>query len=185
MDTPTKEESVTSPKKVSRRGGKLRTKHIVVKNMRELGALVRRARQRLRMTQSDAALCCGVGRRFFIELENGKSTVQFDKVFLVLDMLGLELSIGGAGAQFTPTELSETCLKLEEHEKPHTWVAEFERTREVPFEEEEPEQKTRGRKTGTLSQQYRDEVNRVVNTEGEDMLQKEADDYRRKGKKGE
>ena len=48
-----------------------RTKRIHVSNVAEIGALVRLARQRLNMSQTDAAVCCGVGRRFFVELENG------------------------------------------------------------------------------------------------------------------
>lgn len=52
-----------------------RTRRICVHNATEIGALVRLARQRLGISQTDAAICCGVGRRFLVELENGKPTV--------------------------------------------------------------------------------------------------------------
>ena len=89
----------------------LRTTEVVISSARELGALLRIARQRLDMTQAEAAVCCGVGRRFYVELENGKPTVQLDKVFVVLEALGITLAVGGPGAAFTPAQLSRACLK--------------------------------------------------------------------------
>lgn len=74
-----------------------RTRRICVHNATEIGALVRLARQRLGMSQTDAAICCGVGRRFLVELENGKPTVQLDKMLVVLDALGIGLMVRGPG----------------------------------------------------------------------------------------
>ena len=78
-----------------------RTRRICEHNATEIGALVRLARQRLGMSQTDAAICCGVGRRFLVELENGKPTVQLDKMLVVLDALGIGLMVRGPGVSFT------------------------------------------------------------------------------------
>ena len=64
-----------------------------VKNSVELGALIRRRREELRVTQKDLALSCGTGLRFIIELEKGKATCQLGKALSVLSALGLVLSV--------------------------------------------------------------------------------------------
>ncbi len=46
----------------------------------DLGSLVRRARKRMKMSQQQFADAAGVGRRFLSELENGKPSLEFDKV---------------------------------------------------------------------------------------------------------
>ena len=129
-----------------------RTKRIHVSNVAEIGALVRLARQRLNMSQTDAAVCCGVGRRFFVELENGKPTVQLDKVLMVLDALGLNLAIGGPGAAFTAEQLANASIKSDQQED-HTWSAEFVSGLEAPYEEEQPH--SRGRTPGSIELKYR------------------------------
>lgn len=53
------------------------------------GRLVRSRREALELTQDDLALSSGVGRRFVIELEAGKPTVQLGKALLVAETLGL------------------------------------------------------------------------------------------------
>ena len=90
-----------------------RTRRICVHNATEIGALVRLARQRLGMSQTDAAICCGVGRRFLVELENGKPTVQLDKMLVVLDALGIGLMVRGPGVSFTAEKEKhvEVCLR--------------------------------------------------------------------------
>jgi len=55
----------------------------------ELGATIRRARTAIKLTYRDAADRCGVGYRFFIELENGKRTARLDKTFAVMMGVGL------------------------------------------------------------------------------------------------
>jgi HTH-type transcriptional regulator / antitoxin HipB len=57
----------------------------------ELGALVRAQRRRLGLTQLDIAGLGKTGNRFIVELENGKPTLQLQKVLEVMDLLGLEL----------------------------------------------------------------------------------------------
>lgn len=58
-----------------------------------LGQQVRSKRKQDQLTQIELAELTGVGVRFLSELENGKPTVQLDKVLLVLASLGLEMSI--------------------------------------------------------------------------------------------
>lgn len=96
-----------------------RTRRICVHNATEIGALVRLARQRLGMSQTDAAICCGVGRRFLVELENGKPTVQLDKMLVVLDALGIGLMVRGPGVSFTAEELAQAAVKRESEDPPH------------------------------------------------------------------
>lgn len=112
-----------------------RTTRVAVRSVRELGALLRIARQRLNLSQTDAAICCGVGRRFYVELENGKATVRMDKVFPVLDALGLQLSLGGPGTAFTVKELAGAAVKLDKNEPEHVWEADFSKNVTAPYEE--------------------------------------------------
>jgi transcriptional regulator with XRE-family HTH domain len=56
---------------------------------RVFGSLIRRRRQALSMTQDQLALATGVGRRFLIELEAGKTSCQLGRSLLVAEVLGL------------------------------------------------------------------------------------------------
>ena len=58
-----------------------------------LGLLLKRLRGTLHLTQADISGLANTGNRFVIELEGGKETVQLNKVFDVLDALGLEMVI--------------------------------------------------------------------------------------------
>ena len=53
---------------------------VVVRSSAELGALVREQRKRLALKQLDIAGLGNTGNRFIVELENGKPTVQLQKV---------------------------------------------------------------------------------------------------------
>lgn len=132
-----------------------RTKRIRVQHSSEIGALVRLARRRLGMSQTDAAICCGVGRRFLVELENGKPTVQLDKVLVVLDALGIGLTAGGPGASFTAQELAQATVKREPGEPPHVWEAEFVTGVDTPKAEADPDKPHRGRTPGSIALKYR------------------------------
>lgn len=46
----------------------------------DLAPILRAARKRMGMTQQQFADAAGVGRRFLSELENGKPSLEFDKV---------------------------------------------------------------------------------------------------------
>ena len=57
----------------------------------ELRELVKEKRKALKLTQEDLAAKAGVGLRFIRELEQGKSTLQMDKVNQVLFLFGYQL----------------------------------------------------------------------------------------------
>ena len=56
-----------------------------------LGALIRQARERQKLSQQAFADLAGVGRRFVSELENGKATLEFGKVLKVAHAAGIAL----------------------------------------------------------------------------------------------
>jgi transcriptional regulator with XRE-family HTH domain len=45
----------------------------------------------LKMTQADASALCNVGIRFLSELENGKPTLQIDKVLKVANFFDIKI----------------------------------------------------------------------------------------------
>jgi y4mF family transcriptional regulator len=55
------------------------------------GALVRQHRKALGMNQDALALATGVGRRFIVELEGGKPTVQLGRALVVAQAVGLRV----------------------------------------------------------------------------------------------
>jgi y4mF family transcriptional regulator len=59
----------------------------------ELGQLVRAQREKLLLRQVDVAGLGNTGNRFIVDLENGKPTVQLQKVLDLMDLLGLEVTI--------------------------------------------------------------------------------------------
>jgi len=71
---------------------------VAIKSTRDLGNLVRECRVAQKMTQADILGLANTGNRFIVELENGKPTVQFQKVLDVLDTLGLEIVIQKKGS---------------------------------------------------------------------------------------
>lgn len=59
----------------------------------QLGKLVREVRKEQGLTQLDLAGLAGLSNRFIIDLERGKETLQIQKVFHVLALLGVELTV--------------------------------------------------------------------------------------------
>lgn len=57
----------------------------------QLGALVRRRRKDLDLTQAELAGLSGLGERFVSEVERGKETAELGKVLRLLDRLGLSV----------------------------------------------------------------------------------------------
>jgi y4mF family transcriptional regulator len=57
----------------------------------DIAKLVRSRRKDLGLTQIEAAGLCGVGVRFWSELENGKESLHLGKVLSVLLRLGIDL----------------------------------------------------------------------------------------------
>lgn len=58
-----------------------------------LAGEVRARRAQLRLKQEELADLAGVSERFVYALENGKLTVQLDKVLAVVNALGLHLEL--------------------------------------------------------------------------------------------
>ncbi len=67
--------------------------NISLNDIGQLGFVVRGKRKQDGLTQQDLAAIANVGVRFVSDLENGKPTVQLDSVMLVLQALGLQLSL--------------------------------------------------------------------------------------------
>ena len=59
--------------------------------VKDLSKLIREKRLKLGMTQADASAICNVGTRFLSELENGKPTLQIDKVLKVANFFGIKI----------------------------------------------------------------------------------------------
>ncbi len=64
-----------------------------IRSSQELGAVIREQRKRLALKQLDIAGLGNTGNRFIVDLENGKPTVQLQKVLDVMDLLGLEVVV--------------------------------------------------------------------------------------------
>lgn len=62
-------------------------------NSEELGAIIRDTRVAQGLRQDQLAAAAGVGVRFLIELERGKTTAQLGKTLAVLDALGCRVQI--------------------------------------------------------------------------------------------
>lgn len=57
----------------------------------DLAIIVRHARKKQGLSQTELAGMSGVGRRLISEIERGKPTAQVSKVLLVLNVLGIGL----------------------------------------------------------------------------------------------
>ena len=60
----------------------------------DLATAVRSRRKHLGLTQAELADIASVSARFVYDLERGKPTIALDKALLVLDAVGLEVTIG-------------------------------------------------------------------------------------------
>ncbi|MGD0959993.1 MAG: type II toxin-antitoxin system Y4mF family antitoxin [Methylomonas sp.] len=64
-----------------------------ITSAQEVGRIVASHRKALSLTQAELAGLARTGTRFISDLENGKGTVQFDKVMHILNLLGLDIVI--------------------------------------------------------------------------------------------
>lgn len=64
-----------------------------ITTVEDLAQIVRQHRQRLGLTQIDAAGASGLGPRFIGDLENAKPTCQIGKTLHLLRQLGIELEV--------------------------------------------------------------------------------------------
>ncbi|MFO7718442.1 MAG: type II toxin-antitoxin system Y4mF family antitoxin [Thermodesulfobacteriota bacterium] len=70
-----------------------------VRTTEDLAALIKAKRLEDGLTQDDVAAFLGLGRRFVVELEQGKQTVRLSKVLEVLEGLGLELTLSSRAGE--------------------------------------------------------------------------------------
>lgn len=68
-------------------------------NLEKIALMVREKRKSAGLTQATAAALCGVGTRFFVELEQGKQSLHIGKVLKVLSGLGLALDVRSRGSR--------------------------------------------------------------------------------------
>ena len=73
--------------------GNLTATETPIRSSVELGAVIRGQRKRMSLKQLDLAGLGNTGNRFIVDLENGKPTVQLQKVLDLMDLLGLELVV--------------------------------------------------------------------------------------------
>jgi y4mF family transcriptional regulator len=59
----------------------------------DVGRLVRETRKQLGVTQKDLALTSGTGLRFVIDLEKGKPTCEIGKALIVVQTLGITITL--------------------------------------------------------------------------------------------
>lgn len=60
---------------------------------KSIGEIVKKTRKSLGATQKELALTSGTGQRFISDLEHGKPTCQLGKTLIVLQTLGIKLSL--------------------------------------------------------------------------------------------
>jgi HTH-type transcriptional regulator/antitoxin HipB len=65
----------------------------VIRSSEALGRIARQQRRSLKLNQSDVAGLGNTGNRFIGDLEQGKPTLQLQKVLDTLDLLGLEVVV--------------------------------------------------------------------------------------------
>lgn len=81
----------------------------------EVGDLIADGRRRMRLSQSDLAQRIGVSRQWLSQVENGKTTVEFDLVLAALQALGYALYVQ------TPEGAEQSqLLNFQTHTSPRT-----------------------------------------------------------------
>jgi y4mF family transcriptional regulator len=70
---------------------------MIVHSPAEIGAAARERRKTLGYTQAEVAGLCATGIRFISDFENGKPTIELGKALVVLEALGLDLSLQARG----------------------------------------------------------------------------------------
>lgn len=69
-----------------------------IRDVSELGAMLRAYRKSKGLSQVDAAALAGVGQRFLSELERGKATAEVGLVLKVLERFGLMVEVRARGS---------------------------------------------------------------------------------------
>jgi HTH-type transcriptional regulator / antitoxin HipB len=76
-----------------------------IRKSEDLGLIIRKKRKEDGITLHDAAAICGVSHVFLSALENGKESVQLNKVLQVAACLGVEIHAKFRGWETKDTEL--------------------------------------------------------------------------------
>ena len=63
--------------------------YMIITSVKDIGLLIKE--KKINMTQKEAASIAGVGVRFLSELENGKPTLEIDKVLNVARLFGIDI----------------------------------------------------------------------------------------------
>ena len=63
---------------------------MIIITAKDFGKLIKGARRKSKLTQSQLAAASGTGERFIRELEKGKATCQLEKALFVAQMLGVK-----------------------------------------------------------------------------------------------
>lgn len=78
---------------------------MAIRNRKDLGAAIRRARRAKKLSQTDLAHMASVRQPMISELENGTTSVTIDTLLKVLAPLALDLDLSPRkDATFDPTE---------------------------------------------------------------------------------
>lgn len=64
-----------------------------IRNMKDLGAIIRSVRKAQKVNQTVLAQAANVGIRLIVDIERGKPTVQFDKLMAVMNRLGMTVGV--------------------------------------------------------------------------------------------
>ena len=72
-------------------------KGIKMINVQRIGNAVRTARKEQGLTQEQLAAMSGVGRRFIVELEDGKESCHLGKTLNVISTLGIDVKLLARG----------------------------------------------------------------------------------------
>lgn len=70
-----------------------------IRTIADLAALVRSRRTEMEMSQADLAAAAGVSRKWIVDLEAGKASVELGLAFRVLDSLGVALALDEASPE--------------------------------------------------------------------------------------
>lgn len=75
-----------------------------IQTTEQLGHALRATRKQLGLTQPQLALAAGVGVRFIVDLEAGKTTLRLENVLRVIDALGGKLELLGLPSSATEND---------------------------------------------------------------------------------
>lgn len=87
----------------------------MIKEMLDVGQLVRSKRRQQKLRIDDAAALTEVSVDLFSRLENGKGAVRLDKLLQVLDAMGLCMIVASKKSDFVHTILRTKAIAQEVH----------------------------------------------------------------------